>query len=118
MSFVKKYTDALPKYLEKARTSLERYFLIGSDFCKYSFESPQIYYAVFSADLGTHPMNLTKHYEYSGYYPTDLLAFPDDMKPMLLETNLSKRTLIAFNQCIRERYIQETHVNKSQKVII
>ena len=109
MSHVKKYTDALPKYLEKASTPLERYFLIWECFCKYSFESPKIYFAVFSANLGTHPINMTKYYEYS---PTDLVAFPDDIKPMLLEANLSKRTLIAFNQCIREGYIQETHAER------
>lgn len=109
MSFVKRYTDALPKYLEKSRTSLERYLLIWECFCKYSFESPQIYYAVFSADLGTHPINLTKYYEYS---PTDLVLFPDDLKPMLLETNLSKRNLIAFNQCIRDGYIQESDAER------
>ncbi|WP_028390344.1 TetR/AcrR family transcriptional regulator [Bacillus cihuensis] len=105
MSYVKKYTDALSQYMEKARTPLERYFLIWECFCKYSFESPKIYYAVFSANLGTHPINMTKYYQYS---PTDLVAFPEDIKPMLLEANLSKRTLIAFNQCIKEGYIQET----------
>ncbi|MFJ5624703.1 TetR/AcrR family transcriptional regulator [Peribacillus loiseleuriae] len=109
MSFVKKYTDALPQYMEKARTPLERYFLIWECFCKYSFESPEIYFAVFSANLGTHPINMTKYYEYS---PIDLVAFPDDIKPMLLEANLSKRTLIAFNQCIKEGYIQETHAER------
>ncbi|WP_191567315.1 TetR/AcrR family transcriptional regulator [Metabacillus idriensis] len=109
MRFVKKYTDALPAYLEKARTPLERYILIWECFCKYSFESPQIYYAVFSANLGTHPINLTKYYE---YFPTDLVAFPDDIKPMLLESNLSKRTLIAYNQCISEGYIQEMNAER------
>ncbi|PLR81174.1 TetR family transcriptional regulator [Bacillus canaveralius] len=113
MRFVKKYTDALPHYLEKARTPLERYFLIWECFCKYSFESPQIYYAVFSANLGTHPINLTKYYE---YFPTDLVTFPDDLKPMLLESSLSKRTLIAFNQCISEGYIQETYAEKTAEI--
>jgi AcrR family transcriptional regulator len=109
MSVVKKYTDALPKYIEKAKTPLERYFLIWECFCKYSFESPKIYYAVFSADLGTHPINLTKYYEFS---PTDLLEFDDDIKLMLLESNQSKRTAISLNQCIREGYIQGEDVEQ------
>jgi AcrR family transcriptional regulator len=105
MSFIKKYTDALPKYIEKAKTPLERYFLIWECFCKYSFESPKIYYAVFSANLGIHPIDMKKYYEYS---PTDLVAFPDeDIKLMLLESSQSKRTFISLNQCIREGYIQE-----------
>jgi AcrR family transcriptional regulator len=109
MSFVKKYTDDLPKYLEKGKTSLDKYFLIWECFCKYSFEYPQIYYSVFSSNIGTHPINLTKYYEYS---PTDLVAFPDDLKPMLLESNLSKRITISFNQCIKDGYIEEAHAEK------
>jgi AcrR family transcriptional regulator len=109
MRVVKKYTDALPKYIEKAKTPLERYFLIWECFCKYSFESPKIYYAVFSADLGTHPINLSKYYE---YFPTDLLAFDDDIKLMLLESNQSKRVVISLNQCIREGYIRGEHAEQ------
>ena len=111
MSVVKEYTDALPKYLEKARTPLERYFLIWECFCKYSFESPKIYYAVFSANLGTHPINMAKYYE---YFPADLLAFPDDddIKFMLLESSQYKRILIAINQSIREGYIQGEHAEQ------
>lgn len=104
MSFVKKYTDALPKYIEKAQTPLERYLLLWECFCKYSFESPQIYHAVFSANLGTQPVNLTKYYEYS---PEDLVLFPNDLKPMLFESNLYKRSLIAIKQYIHEGDIQE-----------
>ncbi|MGG3449336.1 TetR/AcrR family transcriptional regulator [Domibacillus aminovorans] len=109
MSFVKKYTDALPKYIEKSKNPLERYFLIWECFCKYSFESPKIYYAVFSANLGTHPINMTQYYAYS---PTDLVEFPDGVKEMLLEANLSKRTVIALNECIKEGYIQEAHTER------
>ncbi|MED1472642.1 TetR/AcrR family transcriptional regulator [Bacillus salipaludis] len=109
MRFLKKYTDALPKYVKKAQNPFERYLLIWECFCKYSFESPQIYYAVFSADLGTHPANIEKYYE---YFSSDLLDFPDDLKPMLLESNLSKRTLIAFNQCIKEGYFDVTHAEQ------
>ncbi len=111
MSMVKKYTDALPQYIEKAKTPLERYFLIWECFCKFSFESPKIYYAVFSADLGTHPVNMEKYYDYS---PTDLLAFlaDDDLKLMLIESDQSKRTFISLKQCIKEGYIQETHAER------
>ncbi|MED1469194.1 TetR/AcrR family transcriptional regulator [Bacillus salipaludis] len=112
ISFVKKYTDALPEYLKKARTPLERYLLIWECFCKYSFESPQIYYAVFSANLGTHPINIAKHYE---YFSIDLLKLPDDLKPMLLESNLSKSALIAFNQCIKEGYFEQTNAKQITK---
>ncbi len=106
MSIVKKYTDALPTYIEKASTPIEKYFLIWECFCKYSFESPKIYYAVFSANLGTHPINMKKYYDYS---PEDLVVYlnNDDLKHMLIESSQSKRTFIALKQCINEGYIQE-----------
>lgn len=109
MKFVKKYTDALPEYLSKAKTPLERYFLIWECFCKHSFASPQIYYAVFSSDLGIHPKKLSKYYE---FYPTDLSEAPEDLRNMLLESNLSRRTRIALEQCIKEGYIKESNANQ------
>jgi AcrR family transcriptional regulator len=109
MKFIKKYTDALPKYLAKAENPLERYFLIWECFCKYSFESPQIYYAVFSADLGFHPKKIEEYY---GFFPTDLLGVPEDLRDMLLESNISRRTLIALEQCIKEGYIHESDAER------
>jgi hypothetical protein len=84
--------------MQQGSTPLERYLLMWECFCKYSFESPHIYYAVFSSDLGTNPINMTKYYE---YFPSDLVSMPEDLKPMILETAQSKRTLIAFNQFIK-----------------
>lgn len=105
MSVIKKYTDALPRYIEKAENPLERYFLIWECFCKFSFSSPKVYYAVFSANLGTRSINMAKYYEYSPY---DLVAIPDDdIKAMLLEASQSKRVLISLQQCIKEGYILE-----------
>lgn len=106
MSIVKRYTTALPEYLKKATNPLERYFVIWECFCKYSFESPKIYYAVFSSNLGTHPINMEKYYDYS---PSDIVQFlesDDDIKLMLLEPDKSKRTLISLDQCVRDGYIQ------------
>lgn len=112
MSMVKKYTDALPGYLEKAKTPLEKYFLIWECFCKYSFESPQIYYAVFSSNLGTHPINMHKYYEYSPSDIVQILESDDDIRLMLLESDKSKRTLISLDECVREGYIQGVEAEK------
>ncbi|MFC0270450.1 TetR family transcriptional regulator [Metabacillus herbersteinensis] len=109
MRFVKKYTDDLPHYISKAKNPLERYFLIWECFCDHSFASPQIYYAVFSSDLGVHPKKLSKYYE---FYPTDLLEVPEDLRNMMLETNLSRRTRIALEQCIKEGYIKESNADQ------
>lgn len=112
MSMVRSYTNALPAYLEKANNPLERYFNIWECFCKYSFQSPKAYYAVFTSNLGTHPINMRNYYEYSPSDITQDLEKDDDITSMLLESDKSKRTLISLDQCIREGYIQEVDAQK------
>lgn len=109
MKFLKEYTDSLPKYLSKAKTPLEKYFLTWESFCKYSFASPQIYYAIFSSDLGVHPEKMSEYYD---FFPNDLLGVPEEFRSMALETNLSKRTRIALEQCIKEGVITESDADR------
>lgn len=114
LKFLKKYTDAIPQYLSKAKTPLDRYFLIWECFCKHSFESPHIYFAVFSSDLGVHPDDLADYYD---VYPADILNIPQDLKEMFLEPNITKRTRIALKKAandsrfegIQVEQIAETH---------
>ncbi|WP_209121884.1 TetR/AcrR family transcriptional regulator [Alkalihalobacillus sp. BA299] len=105
MRYVKKYIDALPEYLDLATNPLEKYFKIWECFCKHSFEDPQIYYAVFSSNLGCPPEKLLK--EYYGMFPTDLVEVPESLKNMLKEPNLAKRDRIALDECVQNGYIKE-----------
>lgn len=47
-----------------------------------------------------------------GFFPTDLLGVPEDLRDMLLESNISRRTLIALEQCIKEGYIHESDAER------
>ncbi|MGM0900406.1 MAG: TetR family transcriptional regulator [Bacillota bacterium] len=109
MKFLKEYTDSLPEYLSKAKTPLEKYFLTWECFCKYSFASPQIYYAIFSSDLGIHPKKMSEYYD---FFPADLIGVPEEFRNMALETNISKRTRIALEQCVREGFIKESEADR------
>jgi AcrR family transcriptional regulator len=109
MKFMKDYTRTLPEYISDAKNPLEKYLLIWECFCKYSFASPQIYYAIFSSDLGVHPAKLTDYYD---YFPGDIISVPDEFKTMIIETNVSKRTRIALEQCVKEGYIKESDADQ------
>src|SRR5699024_2586417 len=58
--FVDKYIEALPEYTDKAKDPLEKYLLGWECFCDHSFREPELYHAVFIADLGEHPEELLK----------------------------------------------------------
>jgi AcrR family transcriptional regulator len=110
MKFMKKYTDALPEYMSRGNNSLEKYLLLWQCFCEYSFKEPQIYHAVFSANLGSQPEELMK--EYYDIFPTDLDNLPQDLKPMVLESRLSQRDKIAMGKCVNEGYIKSENADK------
>ncbi|MED4585798.1 TetR/AcrR family transcriptional regulator [Brevibacillus choshinensis] len=61
MRFVKEYLQELPEYLERGQTYVEKYILSWECFCKHSFEKPQIYYALYIADLGKRTDEMVNH---------------------------------------------------------
>ncbi|MGO4886581.1 TetR/AcrR family transcriptional regulator [Anaerobacillus sp. MEB173] len=104
MRSLKKYSTALPKYIEPAKDPLERYLLIWECFCKYSYKEPQIYHALFTSNLGCSPEQL-----FNDYYvvsPEDFLDLPANLKPMFKESILSKRGKIALEESVKEGLIE------------
>jgi AcrR family transcriptional regulator len=107
MRYLKKYAEALPEYMLQGKDPLEKYLLLWECFCKFSFKEPQIYHAIFTSNLGGQPQELIN--DYYGIFPTDLMNLPEDLKPMFLESNLSRRGRIALERCIEAGYIKEEH---------
>ncbi len=116
MRFLKKYTDALPGYLSKGKNSLEKYLLLWECFCKFSFEEPQIFFAIFSSDLGAEPEELMK--DYYDIFPSDIIDLPEDLKPMVLESSLSVRNRIALERCVEDGYIKKENTLKINEMIL
>jgi AcrR family transcriptional regulator len=110
MRYVKKYINALPEHLSTAKDPLDKYFKMWECFCKHSFEDPEIYYAVFSSNLGCPPEKLLK--DYYGMFPTDLIQVPEDLREMLLEPSLAKRDRLALKECVENGYINEEDVER------
>lgn len=100
MRFLKDYTRDLTDYMARGRDSIEKHLLAWECFCHYSFKNPQVYYAIFISDLGSEPHELFNRY-YS-HYQTDLSGISDEIKPLVFEYSLSKRS-----QSVLERAVQE-----------
>ncbi|MBB5173734.1 TetR/AcrR family transcriptional regulator [Texcoconibacillus texcoconensis] len=108
MKYLKRYVEALPKFIEVGENAFERFLLVWECFCKYSFEEPKIYHAIFTSDLGGEtPKKLID--EYYDTFPTELVNLPLELKSMFLESSLSKRGIIALEECIVSGHIKEQH---------
>src|SRR6056297_1738030 len=51
LDFLSNYIQAMPDYIADGEDEVEKFILMWECFCKYSFETPQIYYAIFPAEL-------------------------------------------------------------------
>lgn len=115
LKVLRKYTRALPAYMEKGNNPLEKYLLLWECFCQYSFSEPQIYYAIFSSDVGGDPKELMD--EYYDLFPDDLDHLPPDLKPMFLESNITNRDRIAMKKCVEAGYIKEANAEHIHEMI-
>ena len=116
MKFLKAYTDDVRNAIEKGKNPLERYILSWECFCKHSFLQPQIFHAVFIMDLGNHPEKLLA--DYYEIYPTDLISFPEELKPILFERNVSKRGRSILEIAANEGFIDEVDIDKVNEMTI
>lgn len=103
MKYLKEYTDDLPNYMSRATNALDEYLQIWECFCYHSFKSPQIYFILFASNLGHLPENIVKNYYTS--FPDEINHLPPELLPMLLESDLTRRTQISLKKCLDEGWI-------------
>jgi len=90
LRFLNDYIEDLSVYIEKENEPMEKYLSTWECFCKHSFNNPQIYNIIFIANLGSEPNELLKRYY--KIYQNDLLKLPEEIKMLVLENDLSKRS--------------------------
>ncbi|TCP22676.1 TetR family transcriptional regulator [Scopulibacillus darangshiensis] len=101
LKYLNKFIEELPERMEQGDNSLDKYLLSWESFCKHSFEEPDIYYAIFLADLGEKPEELLKYY-YS-VYQSDLFGeVTEDIKTFISEYNFSTRSRNALDKSVQE----------------
>ncbi|ADL13751.1 TetR/AcrR family transcriptional regulator [Acetohalobium arabaticum] len=115
MKFINDYVQALPDYIDEVSNPLERTISVWQCFCEYCFKKPQIYYAIFTANIGDKPENLICNY-YT-LFPEELGDPPQDLVPMLMESNFSKRCEKLLQPCIQEGYFTPEKAKEINELI-
>src|SRR6056297_228304 len=115
LDFLSKYTQAMPNYIAKGGNEIERFILMWECFCKYSFENPNIYYAVFTDKLGDHPEILVE--KYFKIFPEKLGDPPERLIPMLLDPDLSRRASIASKPLIKKGHLSKEKAEEVDNMI-
>jgi len=101
LKHLNKFIEELPAQMEKGENTLDKYLLSWESFCKHSFKEPDIYYAIFLADLGEKPEELLKYY-YS-VYQSDLFGeVTEDIETFITEYNFSTRSRNALDKSVQE----------------
>jgi len=116
MRFVKEYLQELPLYLERGKTYEEKYVLSWECFCKHSFAKPQIYHALFIADLGQKPKDMLEHY--FSIYSSDLIGFTEEIRPMLYDPDLTSRSRSLLELAKQERELSDERITEVNEMSV
>ncbi len=115
MKFIDEYVHDLPNYIDKADNEMEEFIFIWECFCNHCFKNPEIYYAVFTEDVGSQPDNLIE--DYYSLYPEELENIPDVLTEMLTEPDFAKRCQILITPCIQADYFEPKEAAEVNELI-
>lgn len=116
MRFLENYIDDLPKYTARSKDPLEKYLLGWECFCDHSFREPELYHAIFIADLGEHPEELIKYY--SSTYRSDTIQLPEELEGILTEQNLSERSRGVLERYAEKGVFKKEDIEKLSEITI
>ena len=115
LDFLGEYSQAMPDYIADTDNELDRFIKMWECFCKYSFENPRIYYAIFTDNIGDHPEILME--KYFNIFPEKLDTAPEDLLPMLSDPDLSHRAAIASKPLIENDYLSPEIAHQMDNMI-
>lgn len=116
LRFLDDYIQELSGYIEKANGPIDKYLSTWECFCKHSFNNPQIYNIIFISNLGAEPNELLK--KYYSVYQNDLLKLPEEIKMLVLENDLSKRSKAMIQQAIDDGQLSDKNVDSINDITI
>jgi len=116
MRFMNPYIKEFSYYMSKSENSIEKYLLSWECFCKHSFNNPQIYHAIFNSDLGAKPEELLRHY--FEVYQNDLTGLSDEIKPLIFEYSLTKRSKFVLQKAVEEGYLDQDEIDEISNMTI
>ena len=116
VSHLREYTLDLTEYLKGAVGSIEFYYRIWECFLKHSFLHPEIYNIIFFGKHSDSLKNIIE--EYYSIFPEELGSQSEDLKPMLLRTNLYERNLALLSRIQKDGYLRDEDLSDVNEMSI
>lgn len=116
MRLIAPYAKNLTAHMEQGNNALERNLLSWELFLEYSFQEPQIFEAIFLADL----QNSMDSYldEYYRIYPEELPTVDEQIYEMLSKYDIYDRTYVLLRSCVEEGFFREQDIQDIDEMSI
>lgn len=105
MKYIKDYTFALPDYIKNSNNALDKFLKVWECFCHFSYKNPDIYYAIFFANLDKDLEDYVM--EYYEIFPEELGNQSEGISTMLLKHNIYQRGMATVSECVKEGFIRK-----------
>lgn len=103
MKNIRDYTAALPESIAKSDNAIDIFLNIWECFCLFSYKKPDIYYAIFFANLDDNlQIYINQYYE---LFPEDLFVLPENMSTIFLKQDIYERGRTTIERCVGEGLI-------------
>lgn len=110
MKNIKDYALALETYVERGNNAMYRFLRVWECFCDYAYDKPEVYNAIFFANLNK-DINYYVN-EYYEFFPEEVGSHNSTISTMLLKNKLSDRAMTLVEDCVEEGYIDPKDAEK------
>lgn len=110
MKNIKDYSLSLNMYLVNTKNSMDRFLRVWECFCKFAYKKPEIYNAIFFANLSKDMQEYVS--EYYSLFPDELGIHHQTISTMLLKANINDRNMTTVMDCVEEKFIAPENANK------
>ncbi|CQR46359.1 Bacterial regulatory proteins, tetR family [Paraliobacillus sp. PM-2] len=110
MHFTTNYINDLPTYVAKGKNTVEKWLYAWQCFCLHSFDNPHIYSIIFTENLGDSPKDMLA--SYYDVFSMELVGLPEEIKPIIMEHDFSKRSALYIAPAVTEGFIQQKDVER------
>lgn len=116
MTYLNDYIEEIPKYIKDAENSKEIYFKVWDCFIDNSFKIPNIYQALFLADLKNDLELYVK--QFYDIFPLDIEKHPVYIQEMLRSNSLNRRSKVLMDKCVEDGLINSENSVMADEIII
>ena len=109
------YIKDLPDSIDESNSSLDNFLAIWRCFCEHCFKKPEIYYAVFTENIGDQPNDLIGNYYF--LFPEEVADYPSKLLPMVMESDFAKRCELMMEPCIQAGYFTKEEAEQINEMI-